>query len=32
MAYVEKTSYSEVAPAGHITAYENVNNLFKNCK
>ena len=32
MAYVEKTSYFEVAPPGHNIAYENVDNLFKNRK
>ena len=32
MTYIEKTSYSEVAPPGHTIAYKNVDNLFKNDK
>ena len=32
MTYVEKTSYFEVAPPGHTTAYKNVDNLLKNGK
>ena len=32
LTYVEKTSYSEVAPPGHTTAYKNIDDLFKNKK
>ena len=32
MTYIEKTSYNEVAPPGHTTAYKNIDNLFKNDK
>ena len=32
MTHVEKTSYFEIAPPGHTIAYNNVDNLFKNCK
>ena len=30
MTFIEKTSYFEVAPPGHTTAYKNVDNLLKN--
>ena len=29
MSYVEKTSYFEVAPPGHATAYKHVDNFIK---
>ena len=32
MTYVEKTSYVEVAPPCHITAYKHVEKLLKNYK
>ena len=32
MAYVEQTSYFEVAPPGHTIAYKNIDYLFKNDK
>ena len=32
LTYVEKTSYSEVAPPGLTNGYKNVDNLFKNDK
>ena len=30
MTHVEKTSYFEVAPAGHTIAYKNVDYILKN--
>ena len=32
MTYIEKTSYFEVAPPVHTTAYKNTDNLFENDK
>ena len=32
MTYVEKTSYFDVAPPGHTTAYKYIDDLFKNEK
>ena len=32
MAYVQKTSYFDVAPPGHTISYKNIDNLLKNDK
>ena len=32
MTYVVKTSYFDVEPLGHTTAYKNIDNLLKNYK